>query len=496
MQPKPIRKVCLIQPQQPLPNMLPKEFVVMPRYGVPLMATILRKKGYDVTLFVEDIRAINWEILLEADAIGFHALTCAVGRMRRIVEQIRLKSDVPIIVGGTHVTYYPESVLRFCDYVVRQEGDETMVDLLDALSTGRDPETVAGITFHRDGKTIRTPDRPPVENFDTVVDLSTIYGWKEAYTGPGPPWPLMTVQTTRGCPFSCRFCPVKTMFGAGYRKRSIDSVIEDLRDKLRYGKFVMIVDNLFDADVKHTTTLLQRIIDEGLQARYTIFCRSTIREHRELLRLMKQAGVMTIFLGIESLNQEALDSVDKRQQAADTAETIRVIRRHGIRVLASLIMGFDADTAASLRATRRMLEKWRIHQLCIFPLWGAYPHDGELLIPPERMILKDWEYANGNHVCHFPLRMKPSTLQREMMQTYDEVLSPRESVRDLLAFQRCKAQWRFMFWKIWRAARPGILEYIRYLEEIEKGYYDEDEDLLIDKLKTRPDLDWVRYHLQ
>jgi hypothetical protein len=134
--------------------------------------------------------------------------------------------------------------------------------------------------------------------------------------------------------------------------------------------------------------------------------------------------------------------------------------------------------------------------MCIFPLWGAYPHDGETLVPIERMILKDWEYANGSYVCHFPLQMKPSTLQRQIRETCDAVFSIREIVRDLLTLQLRKAQWRFFFRQVWRAGRGSTVEYTAYLKELEKGYYDEDEKLLTDKLAARTDLDWVRHHLQ
>jgi len=492
MQARTLRKVSIIQAEQPFPNILDRGMVMMPRYGVPLIATILKNAGYETTAFVEDVWPINWSVLSESDVVCFHVLTCAMGRMQRLVEQIRsARKDVPIIVGGTHATYYPESVLRVADYVVRQEGDETILDLLDAIASGRDPETVQGITFKRDGKTVATPDREPVRNFDTVVDMTTVHGWKELAAKKGPPWPLLTVQSTRGCVYSCRFCPVRTMFGRPYRKRSIESVIADLRDKLQYGKFVMFVDNLFDGDAAHTTKLLERIIEEGLTADYTVFCRSTIREHPELLKLMKRAGVSSIFLGVESLNQESLDDADKRQEVAESAQAVRAIQKAGIRPLTSMIMRFDSDTVESFALTRRMLKKWRIGQMCIFSLWGGYPHDGTLLMPPERWILRDWAYTNGMFVCHFPLRMKPSTLQREIMKTYDEVFSRGEAVKDLLRGQRERAQWRMFYRMGWRKTRRDVAGYLPYLEEIEKGYYDQDERLVMEKLKDRPDLPWI-----
>ena len=359
-----------------MPSITPSEQMVLPRYGVPLIASVLKSAGYDVTLFIEEIKPINWEILYAADAVGFHSLTCAVGRTRRIVEQLRLRSRAPVIIGGEQASYLPESVLRFCDYVVRQEGDETILDLIDALKTGRDEATVPGITFHRDGKTVATPDRPPVKNFDTVVDLSTIYGWEQAYKGTPPPHPMMTVQATRGCPFACQFCPVEVMMGRGYRKRSIDSLMVDLRDKLQYSRAVIFVDNLFDGDQAFAKEILNRIIAENLKPQLTIFCRTSIGKNPEMLRLMRKAGVMRIFVGVESLNQESLDSVTKRQSVADIKLAVAEIRRHGISVLSTLIMGFDTDTVESLRATRRMLHEWGLSQMNIFALWGYYPHKG------------------------------------------------------------------------------------------------------------------------
>ena len=493
---RPIRKIALVQPAQPMPSITPSDQMVLPRYGVPVIATVLRNAGYDVTLFIEELKPINWEILYAADVVGFHSLTCAVGRAQRIVEQLRLKSSAPVIIGGEHATYLPESVLRFCDYVVRQEGDETILDLVDALATGRDPASVLGVTFHRDGKTIATPDRPPVKNFDTVVDLSTIYGWEQAYKGAPPPYPMMTVQATRGCPFRCQFCPVEVMMGRGYRKRSIDSLIVDLKDKLQYSRQVMFVDNMFDGDPKFTRQILDRIIAEGLDPQMTVFCRSSIGKRLNLLKLMRKAGVMRIFLGVESLNQESLDSVTKRQSVQDIKTAVDNIRNNGITVLSTLIMGFDTDTVASLEATRRMLHEWGLSQLNIFALWGFYPHDGKRLTPVERIIFKDWAYLNGSYVCHFPMRIRPSQVQRQIMAAYDDSFAVPQLPTDYPRWSGRDAPWEPFLSEIWRMTRPTMVDYIPFLEETEAGYYDANDNLLIDRLPQRPDLDWVRYHMK
>ena len=491
----PIRKIALVEPKQPLPSIIPQELIVLPRYGVPLIATILRNQGYEVTLFVEEIHPINWEIMYEADVVAFHTLTCTLGEMERIVKQLRLRSSVPVIVGGEHASYLPENALRLADYVVRKEGDETIVDLLDALASGRDVGTVAGITYRDNGQAVSTPDRPRVRNFETVVDITTIYGWEEAYSKKGPRWPMMTVQTTRGCPFGCKFCPVEVVFGKGYYKRSVDSVIADLRDKLQYSRTVLFVDNLFGGDLQHAREILERIISEKLRPNLTVFCRSSIGKRPEMLKLMKRAGVTRIFVGIESLDQASLDHASKGQSISDIELAVGTIRDHGISVHATMVMGFDTDTLASLQATRGMLGKLGMSQMNVFSLWGYYPNQKDTLTPIERMIFKDWGHLNGSYVCHFPLRIRPSLLQREIVAAHDDTFSTEPSPGDVPRWSGPEGPWRSLYEAIWQTIRPTMVEYIPFLEQIEQGYYDENDNLLVEKLPSRSDLDNVRRHL-
>ena len=192
----------------------------------------------------------------------------------------------------------------------------------------------------------------------------------------------------------------------------------------------------------------------------------------------------------------AVCGVTKRQSVADIKKAVDEIRRHGISVLSTLIMGFDTDTVESLRATRRMLHEWGLSQMNVFALWGNYPHKGKRLTPTERIIFKDWDYLNGSYVCHFPLRIRPSQVQREIMATYDDLFLTEQPPTDYPRWSGRDAVWEGFLHDIWRVTRPTMVEYIPFLEETEKGYYDEHDNLLVDKLPQRPDLDWVRYHMQ
>jgi hypothetical protein len=286
------------------------------------------------------------------------------------------------------------------------------------------------------------------------------------------------------------------MLGEGYRLRSVDSVIEDLRDKLQYSRAVMFVDNLFEGNKPHARAILQRIIDEKMRPLLTIFCRSAIGRDPKMLKLMRRAGVIRIFTGIESLNQESLDNCNKRQTVEDIKCAVDAIREAGITVHATMVMGFDTDTVETIEATRDMLRRWGISQLNVFSLWGLYKHDGEQLTSLDRIIFKDWDYLNGSFVCHFPLRLRPSQLQYQIMATHDDTFDERCEPGDHPRWSGPEEPWRDFYHTIWKPMRKVMLEYIPYLEEVEQGYYDENDNLLVDRLSKRPDLDWVRWHLE
>ena len=91
--------------------------------------------------------------------------------------------------------------------------------------------------------------------------------------------------------------------------------------------------------------------------------------------------------------------------------------------------------------------------------------------------------------------MKPSTLQREIAATYEAVLSPWNSVKDLLTGRFANALWRYIFYRAWKNTWPDIKDYLPYLEEIEKGCYDESECLIDEKAKQRADIPWIMYQM-
>tara|TARA_B100000315_G_scaffold217845_1_gene218747 strand:- start:2849 stop:4381 length:1533 start_codon:yes stop_codon:yes gene_type:complete len=480
-----IDKVAFISAELPYWNLV--SHALFPEYGMPLVATIVRDAGYDVRVFVEHIGPIDWEQVLESDVVCFHAFSSTLPKTIEYIGKVKAaRPDVPIIIGGTHASVMVEDTLQYCDVVVRKEGDETLPELLETLKNGGDLSRVRGISYWENGKVRNNLDRPFVQEFETIPDLGLIRGYLN-----WPKWKLLRklkmrwqiIQTTRGCPYNCSFCIAPRELGRGYRLRSIDSVIADIRyqQKLVGTKYFFIVDNHFTIDRERTKKLLSRIIEEKIKWYGICFTRLEVARDEELLRLLKKAQVNTLYMGLESFDDNVLNLLNKAQTGEDLRKALKTIRAHGLRVLGSFVLGCDVDTVESIRATIDAAVEEDVDYVALFPLSG-YPEIDSPAIPINRFFIPTWDRLDGTFVSFLPKNMKPSTLQREVNRAYKTFYSPRQIVRrfargDFWAGLRRMAYW-YWVWEI----RKSTAGWIKYLETVEGPYYDENEHLIEERL--------------
>jgi radical SAM superfamily enzyme YgiQ (UPF0313 family) len=470
--------------------------LVMPDYGLPVIATILAERGHDVKLYVEHVKPPDWDRLAASDLVCFSCLNAGADKTYRLAREIRTRLGIPTVIGGTHATYYPEACLDHCDYVVFGEGDETITDLVDTLGRGGDIAQVAGIAFKVDGRVRRTPPRPGPARFDTIPDFRLIdgyrrLGWLDVLRQRR--MPLLTAQSSRGCHFKCTFCIINTMFPTGYRKRDVEAVIRDLRDKRQYGRQLMFVDNEFSSLRPYTKKLLRRMIEEALDFEITVFARVEIARDEELLTLMRQAGIRSIYQGYESVQPETLVAYDKRQTFAQMVAAIRKIQSFGFGLMGSFVVGADTDTRETIARTVDFVREHQLATAYLFPIWGHFPEQAtgfQTITPWYRSIFRGWAYSDGHYVTHFPLRMRPSDLQRGLIDAYRAIYSLGEVVRALADGRFHDAKRRLAHRYAWQRIEQGPLEYVRFLEELEDGLYDPEgrlrEDRLIERVRKDP----------
>jgi radical SAM superfamily enzyme YgiQ (UPF0313 family) len=266
--------------------------VLFPKYGTPLLAALLRDRGYDVTLFLEGTSDMSLDRLADCDLVCFPVYVPILTKVLACAEAIReLRPDMPVIMGGAHVCFYPEHVVDHCDVAVRCEADEVLPQLIERLESGQDFEGIGGISYRRNGEIVNVPDPPPPAVPDTIPDLTLIDGSDRVINSvTGRLRVVNLLQTTRGCTFRCKFCPTLKLFQGKYRNRDLDAVIADIKKRSKISPIFFVVDNDFCCNKKKTRALLQRMIDEDLGVLLTVFERHEIGNDREMLTLMKTSG--------------------------------------------------------------------------------------------------------------------------------------------------------------------------------------------------------------
>lgn len=399
---KRIQRVVMVEPRSPRFHVF--NFVRLPRLGLPLLGTLLKQRGYQVTIFCEDLAPIDWDELARADLVCLSTVICTAPRAYKIA---RFCADrgIPTVIGGPHVTFVPEEALQFCDFVVRGEGEETLLELVEALNEGISLHGIKGLSFRDGDQTVHNPPRPLVYDLDALPfpDFSLIRGNERMSLTP--------ILTSRGCPYNCIFCSVTAMFGRRFRRRSVENVMEELR--LRRPTSVFFYDDIFNADGERMAQLLEAMLREGITPDWSAQCHThLILQQRDLLPLMRRSGCFAVYLGFESINPASLKEYQKRQTVEEIREAIYLLHRHGILVHGMFIFGADSDDLATFKETVKFALRNRIDTaqfLVLTPVPGTPLF--QRLESEGRILTREWRYYDGHHVVFRPAKMSPATLQ-------------------------------------------------------------------------------------
>ena len=256
-----LKKIIFIEPKAPGFHIYSKWS--LPRLGSVMLGTVLQNLGHDVRVYVEEIQKVDKEELYSADLVGISTITSTAPRAYGMADEIR-ERGIPVVMGGAHPTFLPDEALEHADFVVRGEGEDAVVELIDALDGQRPLNEVAGLSFREGGKIIHNPPREFCPDLDAhpSPDLSLIVGFGSGTRSFFKYNPIIPVIASRGCPYHCKFCSVTTMFGRKYRFRSTEKVLEDIRPYK--DRTIFFYDDNFAASKKRTKQLLRHMIEEGI----------------------------------------------------------------------------------------------------------------------------------------------------------------------------------------------------------------------------------------
>jgi radical SAM superfamily enzyme YgiQ (UPF0313 family) len=390
------------------------DHILLPRLGLPLMATMLAEGGHDTGVFCEMLGPIDLGECLGADLVGISGTTATQPAGYALADELSA-AGVAVVLGGSHVSFRVEEALEHAPYVVRGEGQQTMLELVAALERGAPLGGIAGLSWREHlGKAHHNPARSHCSQAEferlPIPDLSLIEGHGRLEVKPA--------MTQWGCPFDCEFCSVTAQFSRVVRHRRTDQVLDELAGLSASDLFFH--DDNFVVNKRRTAELLRAMVGAGLTPSFAAQMRAdTVLRSRasheidhEFLELLGQAGCGMAMVGFESISEENLTSIGKRTSVAVSEQAVRAFHTHGIAVHGMFVAGLDFDDASSAEATAAFARRLGIDT---FQLMMVTPSPGtrlwERLESEGRLIEADWTLFDGHHAVMRPERMTPLELQ-------------------------------------------------------------------------------------
>ena len=313
----------------------------------------------------------------------------------------RLHPDALLVVGGVHFMHCAKDTLGRIpeiDVVVHGEGERTIVELAQAFEQRVGFESIEGITYREGQEIIRNPDRELIEDLDELP-IYTKYSktdYPEYVFGYPDPVPAISVMSSRGCPYQCVFC---SKAGQKYRCRSAKSVVDEIEAlKYRFNiRGVNFLDLTLTANRKHVEELCQEMITQKLDVVW--WCESRANIQLDLLDLMKEAGCVSIALGVESGSKRILSSAKKGITIDQVVKFCEKCNEISILAQPYFMFSLPDETEEDVRQTIDLITDLEsITQPCSFQPTVIFPGTVVEQLARERGIIpKDFSWCDQYH---------------------------------------------------------------------------------------------------
>ena len=351
----------------------PPQFTPYPQapMGLALIAAILEKESYPVTVLDANALRIHPQdiapLVADADVVGLTATTPTVSSAMDTIRHLKQSNpELTTILGGPHATLLPEETMGKSpglDIIVRGVGEQTIVELLQAIEKKQALDTVAGIYYRKNGQVIATPPRQTEIDLDSLPFLAYhLLPWRKYKPHPphGRAFPTAAVITSRGCPYHCAYCS-KPIFGNKFRAQSPERVLSEVTYlKERFGvREIAFYDDVFTLNKKRAYAIADGLLKKGMKLFWTCETRVNLVD-KELLQHFKKAGCYAIAYGIESASPDILHTLHKDITPDEVEEAVRLTRETGIMTIGYFMIGSPGETQETIRKTIQFAKKLKL----------------------------------------------------------------------------------------------------------------------------------------
>jgi radical SAM superfamily enzyme YgiQ (UPF0313 family) len=364
-------KVALVNPSMDFqrafgglaPFMEPAPCIGLARIGSLMKELGLQVRGVDAySLRLSALQAS--EIIADYDPhiVGVSCLTPSAPWVKELIRKLRKRAGRPkIILGNVHASLFAEEFIlcEGVDAVVHGEGEDTLRELVPLMLSDKALEAVRGISFLKNGTVVKNEPRPLISDLDRLpLPRWDIFDYRNYGALPFVTIkkPSLTIEGSRGCPYSCSFCCLGHM-GKRYRLRSISAIVDEFAHTVfRYGaRQIDFADAVFPLTERQGLEFCNEVIRRGLE-KECIWVSETRTDviTPALAKAMRQAGCRRILFGIESGSQAVLDKIEKKLALRKHFEAIEICRQVGIQTCGFFILGLPGEDRASSKETIRL----------------------------------------------------------------------------------------------------------------------------------------------
>jgi anaerobic magnesium-protoporphyrin IX monomethyl ester cyclase len=355
-------KILLINPAPS--GTLKATGVLFPPLGLLYIAAYMEKEGHQVEVRDLAVRKKKEDIVFKKyDMVGISTDTTRHRQAIQLAKKAKI-SGCTVVMGGPHPGYVDKEILltKRVDFIVRGEGELTFAELVAALQKNDERfHSVQGISFFSKGQLVQTPPRPFIENLDSLPlparHLIHMDDYRRTKLGDRDITPLVT---SRGCPYHCAFCASSHFFGAKVRVRSVASVLNEIEEIYRRYHFnaIAFVDDTFNLFPKRVMDICHGILDKKLDLWWWCLSRvDLLLRNEEVVKEMVKAGAKSVFIGVESSNPKTLEELKKGINMENTVQAVEMLKRNGLEIHASYILGGLHETVEIIHETIRFAKR-------------------------------------------------------------------------------------------------------------------------------------------
>ena len=338
-----------------------------------ILAAYVERELTNLEIGVIDCQAekIDWNNLekriesFDPDVVLTSGFTCNAYSCARTCEIAKKINDKIItIAGGIHFSFIPEESLNDfpeIDYIVRGEGEYTLVELIKSLNNAGKIENIRGISFRNNGNIIHTPSRPLIKNLDSlpypgyhlVEDYVSRYHFSMM---AGKNTCYMTFEGSRGCDFKCSFCTQWSHWGGRWRTKSIKRIADEIEflNETYGGVFLWFTDDHFNIGLRGKK-LYNELKKRKCKEEIMLFMQARtddVANNPDVIQKLRSVGTYWIMCGVENDSAETLKEFKKQTKSKDAYSTMKILRENDIFSHAMFVIGSRRDTYESIERLR------------------------------------------------------------------------------------------------------------------------------------------------